>query len=251
MGEQYKIVTFEKNKPEFSIFKSSAVPGKLKFYTIIAAFGGFLIGFDIANLFSSKAMLLEYFSIDSKIAWLVVFSGVPGFLVGIISIGKLADKFGRCFMFKIIAALLFVSLIGRGLANNSILYVSFQLFNGLAIGSLSVLSPLYISEISPSQHKFKLSVLFPFFALIGLLLGFAGSFIFDNLEVKMWRWLILSECIPTLLFMVFIPLLPRSPNWLVSRGLHGEAYLVLSKLNPKLPGNKIDELVNEIDKSIE
>lgn len=227
------------------------MPGKLKLYTIIIALGGFLIGFDIANLFVTKELLLEYFKIYRQIGWLLVFAGVPGFLIGIITIGNFADKYGRCFMFKIIAALFIVSIIGRGFASNGILFVSFQLFNGLAIGGLSVLSPLYISEISPAQYKSLLILFFPFFAVLGLLPSFAGSYIVDNFDTNIWRWLILSEGIPAVIFIIFTYLLPRSPRWLVSIGLHGEAYLILSKLNPNLSGDKIDEMVNEIDKSLE
>jgi MFS family permease len=227
------------------------MPDKLKLYAVVAAFAGFLIGFDIAGLFVSKPFLFEYFQTEGLLNWLVLLAGVPGFLTGIFTIGKLADKFGRRSVLKFTALIFMVSALGSGLSNHIFLFILFQILKGFAIGSLSVIPPLYISEISPAKDKFKMISLFPFFAVTGLLTGFALSFFVNHFESNIWRWIFISEMIPALLYAIGLYLVPQSPRWLVSIGLHGEAYLILSRLNPKLSGQQIDKLVDEIDKSLQ
>ncbi len=224
---------------------------KLKLYTFIVAFGGILIGFNIAGLYVAKPMVSEYFDVLGKIVWLAVLAGIPGFLIGTFTIGKFADKYGRRFMLKINGFLYIISIIGCGLSENAVLFVSFQIFNGLAIGSLSVLSPLYISEISPAAHKIKLISLFPLFALTGLLTGFGLSLLVNNYELNIWYWIFIPQAIPATIFTILTFVIPRSPHWLISTGLHGEAFLILSVLNPELSREKIDEIVNEIDKKFD
>lgn len=222
---------------------------KLRINVIVAAFGGFLIGLNIAGLLVIKPLLIEYFQISGAIESLIIFSGVPGFLFGIIAIGRLADKYGRRFMLKVLGFLFLISALGNGLAVNSTMFIIFQIILGLAVGGTSVLSPLYISEISPANFKIRFISLFLLLSVIGMLLGLSISFIM-TVDLNICRWIFLGGALPALLFTLSLYFVVRTPYWLVSIGLHGEAYLVLSELNPKLNGEAIDKLVNEIDDSI-
>lgn len=223
---------------------------KSLFYTIIVALGGLIIGYNVAVLFITKPFITEFYQLGKIMNYMFLISALPGYVIGALTIGNLADKFGRRFMLKTMGYLLLASAIGNGFAINIFLFNTFQLFCGLAIGGTSVLSPLYISEISPKKLKIKRISLFPIYAVIGILLGFVISLIIDEIDLNMLRWILLLEALFAALFIVFLYFIPRSPNWLVSIGLHGEAYLVLSKLNPDLKGEEIDTLVNEIDESI-
>lgn len=166
--------------------------GKLKLYTTIAAFGGFLIGFSIAGLLVTKPLFFEYFQIKETIESLVIFSGIPGFLIGLIAIGRVADKLGRRFMLIILGFLFLASAIGNGLAINIAMFIIFQFISGLAIGAISVLSPLYISEISPAKYKVRSISLFLLLSLIGMLLGLSAQFLM-NIGINNWRWIFLGE----------------------------------------------------------
>ena len=225
--------------------------GKSLLYSIIASIGGLILGYNVAVLFITKSFISEYYHLAEATNFMFLISTIPGYLVGALTIGRLADKFGRRFMLITLGCLFFICALGNVFATNVILFSTFHLICGIAIGGTSVLSPLYISEISPKKSKTIQISLFPVFALVGILIGFVISLIVTDFDLNKWRLILGIEAFFSILFIVFLYFVPRSPNWLISIGLHGEAYLVLSQINPDLKGDEIDDLVNEMDEPYE
>jgi SP family xylose:H+ symportor-like MFS transporter len=62
-----------------------------------------------------------------------------------------------------------------------------------------------------------------------------------------WRWMFGSELLPSILFLVFIFLIPESPRWLIKQGKLTEAKDVLEKINPV---EDVVSIQNEIQNSI-
>jgi MFS family permease len=114
------------------------------------------------------------------------------------------------------------------------------------------IDPLYIAEISPAEHRGRLVTYSEIALNIGIVVGFAGSLIFspfnDNIE---WRSMLAVGMILPVVMMLLIgcKIMPESPRWLVSKNRRNDASNVLRMVYP--PGHNIDEIIEEISRSVE
>ena len=104
------------------------------------------------------------------------------------------------------------------------------------MGIASMLSPLYIAEISPSAIRGRL-VSFNQLAIVGgiLLVYFVNYFVAsqgDDAWVKStgWRYMLASEAIPSAILLVLLMFVPDTPRWLVLRGRSDEALVQLRRV---------------------
>ena len=128
--------------------KSSLFP-----FTLIAALGGLLFGFDTAVISGTTGWLQEVFDLSPFTLGFTVASALIGTVLGAILVGKPADLLGRRNVLFILALLYLVSAIGCALAHNWFVFLFFRFLGGLAVGGSSVVSPMYIAEISPARLR--------------------------------------------------------------------------------------------------
>lgn len=224
------------------------MPGNLFLYTIVAALGGLLFGFDTAVINGALPFFRDYFQLDSVSEGWAMSSAIFGCIIGAIGIGRPGDKYGRRFMLKITAALFLVSAFGTGLSNNVATFIFFRIVGGLAVGSASVLSPIYISEVAPPKYRGRFTILFQLSIVIGILLAFATDLALIDTGANNWRWMFISEAVPATLFFTLLFFVGRSPRWLVKKGLLEEARIVIDQTNA---GNNNGELLKDIQQSID
>jgi sugar porter (SP) family MFS transporter len=223
------------------------MPRNLFLYTIVAALGGFLFGFDTAVINGALPFFRDHFQLDKVMEGWAMSSAIFGCIVGAIGIGRPGDRYGRRYMLKIMAFLFLVSAIGKGLANNIAGFIFFRIIGGLAIGGASVLSPIYITEIAPAKYRGRFTLLFQLSLVIGILAAFATDLALINTGINNWRWMFISEAIPALLFFVLLFFVGRSPRWLVKKGFYEEALQVITQTNP---GSNHKIILEEIKQSI-
>ena len=134
---------------------------------IVAALGSFLFGFDTAVISGTTDALRLRFLLDSNQLGFTVASALVGTIFGSIGAGKPAERYGRRPMFLIVAVLYFVSAVGSGLAWDWLSLLSFRFVGGLGVGAASVVSPMYIAEISPASLRGRLVALSQFNVVLG------------------------------------------------------------------------------------
>ena len=223
------------------------MPQNLYRYSIVAALGGLLFGFDTAVINGALPFFRDYFQLDKVMEGWAMSSAILGCIVGAIGIGRPADKYGRRYMLKVTALLFLISAIGTGLATNITQFIIFRMVGGLAVGGASVLSPMYISEIAPPKYRGRFTILFQLSLVVGILFAFATDLALINTGVNNWRWMFISEAVPATLFFVLLFFVGRSPRWLVKKGLFEEARKVIHETNA---GNNNDHLLEDIKNSI-
>ncbi|HMP54191.1 MAG TPA: MFS transporter, partial [Candidatus Melainabacteria bacterium] len=133
--------------------------GKLLFITFVAALGGFLFGFDTAVISGTDPFVVPYFGLSDNQWGFTVASALLGTIVGSISAGLPADKLGRRNSLFIAAVLYLVSALGCALAPTWAFLVASRFVGGIGVGLASVLSPMYIAEVSPSRLRGRLVAL--------------------------------------------------------------------------------------------
>jgi SP family arabinose:H+ symporter-like MFS transporter len=197
----------------------------------VAALGGLLFGFDTAVISGAIPFLQPYFKLDDiSLGW-TVSSLLAGCMVGVISAGKPADTFGRKTILMLAALLFLVSAIGSALSSHHLVFVGFRVIGGIAVGAASMLSPMYISEISPAARRGQLVSLNQMAIVVGILLAFFSNYWLSGTGDNNWRWMFAVMGIPAFLFLVMLMLVPESPRWLVQKGRENEAGDILIRIN--------------------
>ncbi len=223
----------------------------LLFAAIVAALGGLLFGFDTAVISGTTSWLSTEFELSKFELGFTVASALIGTIIGALTIGKLSDKYGRRHVLFILAVLYFISALGSSLAWGWHSFLFFRLIGGIGVGGASVVSPMYIAEISPAKIRGRMVAIAQLNIVLGMLLAYFSNYIINSLELGAmeWRWMFGVEAIPAALFFIFLFITPRSPRWLIANNFVEEAKIVLDKCGTD-SGN-VEQEVESIQKSLD
>jgi len=195
-----------------------------------AAISGFLFGFDTAVINGVLLLLRRQFSLSNLQTEMAASSLLLGCLLGAAGASIVGDRYGRRKSLIASALLFALSSIGAALAGTVMIFSAARLIGGLAIGLASVLTPVYISEISPSKHRGTLVSLNQLAIVVGILSAYLVSWQLARLGESSWRWMLGVAAIPSVAFLLGLLLIPESPRWLISIGRHDQGELVLARI---------------------
>lgn len=202
------------------------------FLAFVAALGGILFGYDTAVISGTTECVRGQFALtDFREGWYVG-CALIGSIFGVLVAGTLSDGIGRKRTMLLSATLFSVSAIGCALCGGFEGLVVYRIIGGVGIGIVSIVSPIYISEVSPSGIRGTLVSLYQLAVTMGFLLAYlvnwiiagnadaaAGGDLWTRMfNSEMWRGMLGSETVPALLFFLIIFFIPESPKWLVTRG---------------------------------
>lgn len=207
------------------------------FVSAIAALGGLLFGYDTAVIAGAIGFLETKFQLSPAMTGWAASSAIWGCVFGAMGAGYVSDRFGRKKTLIVTAILFAVSAIGSAIPRDLSEFVVARFIGGIGVGAASMLSPLYISEISPAEKRGMFVTLYQLAIVIGinliyfinLLIAGAGNEQW-NIDYG-WRYMLGSETGPALLFLVALFFVPESPRWLASKNRDDEALKVLQKVN--------------------
>ncbi|HEX6169062.1 MAG TPA: sugar porter family MFS transporter [Chitinophagaceae bacterium] len=117
---------------------------------------------------------------------------------------------------------------------------------GIGVGMASVLSPMYIAEISPAPVRGRMVAINQLTIVIGILITNLVNYSLRNSGDDSWRWMFGLGAIPALLFLIGAWWLPESPRWLLSTGNSNKAKEILGKIGN---GTYVEETFNSIQQS--
>ena len=198
---------------------------------LVAALGGLLFGFDTAVISGTTDWLRSHFGLSDFALGFTVASALIGTIIGSITVGRPADAWGRRGILFALAVLFLVSAIGCAGAWDWYSFMFFRFVGGLAVGGASVVSPMYIAEISPARYRGRLVAITQFNIVLGILLAYLSNYIIGSLQLgpSECRWMFGVMALPSLAFFFLLFLTPQSPRWLVARGRLEEAGAVLQQ----------------------
>ena len=131
--------------------KNSVSFGYVVFLTVVAAIGGFLYGYDTAVISGTIAMVSAQFGLDTMQQGWYVGCALVGSIAGVACAGILSDYAGRRNAMLVSAVLFTASAVGCSLADSFDWLVAYRIIGGVGIGVVSIVSPLYISEVSVAR----------------------------------------------------------------------------------------------------
>ena len=147
----------------------------------------------------------------------------------------------------IISASLFsVSALGCAVCADFTQLVLYRIIGGVGVGVVSIVSPLYISEVAVAQYRGRLVSLYQLAVTIGFLGAYlvnyqlltwsesgvlSGAPLLDKIFIsEVWRGMLGMETIPALMFFIIIFFIPESPRWLIVRGQENRAMNILERI---------------------
>ncbi|HLZ79777.1 MAG TPA: sugar porter family MFS transporter [Sphingomonas sp.] len=224
----------------------------------VATIGGFLFGFDSGVINGTVEGLQQAFHTTSAGTGFNVASVLLGSAAGAFAAGRLADVYGRRAILIVAAAMFILSAFGAGAASGSVMFVVARMIGGFAVGAASVLSPAYISEVTPAATRGRLASLQQIMIIIGLTGAFLSNFVLAHVAgastapfwggYAAWRWMFWMQTIPSTIFLLALLSIPESPRYLVAKGRRDVALSVLSRLMGAEAGEaKLAEIEGSLD----
>ena len=202
-------------------------------WSIILALGGFLFGFDTAVISGVERSIQQLFDLSAFWHGFTISSALIGTVVGALIAGKPADKYGRKPVLFMIAFLFAASALGSALSNSLPSFIAYRFMGGIGVGASSVVAPMYISEISPASIRGRMTALFQFNVIFGILMAYVSNYWLSDIGQESWRWMLGVMGIPAVAYFFLLFIVPESPRFLVKRGKIQEARSILEKIETR------------------
>ena len=192
---------------------------RLAFLAFVAALGGILFGYDTAVISGTISAVGEQFNLDAMAKGWYVGCALVGSIAGVAAAGWLSDRFGRKPAMLFSSVLFSVSALGCMWCIGFNDLVIYRIIGGVGIGIVSIVSPVYISEISPEKIRGSMVALYQFAITVGFVLAYLVNYLMIvNLQTaELWRYMLGAEAVITLFFFAIIFFIPESPRWLATR----------------------------------
>jgi len=216
--------------------------------SFISALGGYLFGFDFAVISGALPFLQKQFQLSAYWEGFATGSLALGAIVGCLIAGKVSDKWGRKPGLLIAAAVFAVSSIGMAFSPSRDVFIAARFCAGIGVGMASMLSPMYIAEISPAHLRGRMVAINQLTIVIGILVTNLVNYTIRNNGDDAWRWMFGLGFIPSALFFIGALWLPESPRWLLKAKKKELATLVLNKIGDK---NFVNKSMQDIQQSLQ
>lgn len=201
--------------------------------SFISALGGYLFGFDFAVISGALPFLQEQFGLDAYWEGFATGSLALGAIIGCLVAGTVADKYGRRWGLLVASTIFGISSLAMALAPGRDVFIAFRFMAGIGVGMASMLSPMYIAEVSPAHLRGRMVAINQLTVVVGILVTNLVNYCLRNNGPDAWRWMFGLGAIPSLFFFIGALWLPESPRWLVKAGRSQAAGVILEKIgNP-------------------
>lgn len=195
--------------------------------------GGLLFGFDIGIIAGAGPFLLRQFHLsDLGLGW--AYSALLfGCIVGSAVAGRASDLYGRKKVLVWSGVLFAATSIATGLAPGFTGFIAARFFGGIAVGAVSLVSPMYVSEVSPPSLRGRMGALYQLSIVFGAVVSYAINYGLRNAGADNWRWMFITGVVPSILFFALMVFAPETPRFLFKSGKRDESFRLLERIGGK------------------
>lgn len=219
--------------------------GYVFFLAIVAALGGLLFGYDTAVISGTIDQVVAQYQLSVQMEGWYVGCALIGSIFGVAIAGMMSDKLGRRPTMLISAVLFTASAVGCALTPSFSFLVASRIIGGIGIGIVSIVAPIYISEISITRYRGQMVSLYQLAVTVGFLAAYFINYLLLNnahsahyasplleqlMVTEVWRGMLGMETLPAAFFFLIIFFIPESPRWLIVKGRDERAAGILSRI---------------------
>lgn len=220
--------------------------------SIVAALSGFLFGFDTVVISGAEQKIQKLWELSDTAHGLALSSALWGTVLGSLIGAWPTDRIGRKATLFWVGILYVVSAIWSGVATDVISFGIARFMGGVGIGVATIAAPLYITEISPPELRGRLTGMFQFNIVLGILVAFVSNSLLRGTSDVDWRWMLGIVAFPALAYTLLCLLIPESPRWLINLRSDRQAGIdVLRRVTPELLPAQLESLANEIAEHVD
>jgi len=221
-------------------------------WSVISALAGFLFGFDTVVISGAEQKIQALWGLSPALHGIVVASALYGTVLGSLFGGYPADRLGRRATLIGIGFLYLVGAIGSAAATEVHSFIVARVIGGFGIGMSTVAAPLYIAEIAPPRYRGRLTGMFQFNIVFGIVIAYVSNALLADVGSNAWRWMIGVAALPSLLYTLLCFGLPESPRWILNKTRDAESALrVLRRIRPDVPEAEIELEADDIRRSVQ
>jgi sugar porter (SP) family MFS transporter len=210
--------------------RSSYNFGYIVLISLISALGGYLFGFDFAVISGALPFLKTQFGLNAYWEGFTTGSLALGCIAGCVLAGRVSQLYGRKPALLLAGFIFVVSSLAMAFSPNLTFFISSRFAAGISVGMASMLSPMYIAEVSPPRIRGRMVSIYQLTIVIGILMTNLVNYSLRNYGDDAWRWMFGLGAIPAGIFTVGVLFLPESPRWLVQTGKTEKAKRALASL---------------------
>jgi len=214
---------------------------------IVASLSGFLFGFDTVVISGAEQSIQQVWNLSNTMHGLAISIALWGTVLGAL-IGKLpTENLGRKKTLMLVGLLYTTSAIGSAFAPEVFSFILFRFIGGLGIGISTIVAPIYISEIAPSEKRGRLTGLFQFNIVFGILVAYISNALLSSSIDDSWRWMLGIETLPAIVFLLLCFSLAESPRWLIVKSDDtANAQKIFLLINPHMEKLALRQLMDDI-----
>jgi len=218
--------------------------------TLLATVGGFLFGYDTANI-GSVINFLPWDLGALALGYLVAGASI-GAAVGALAAGPMSDRFGRKSLLIVDAGIYAAGALLSAFAWDAWVLLFARTLIGLAIGADSAIATAYISEYAPKARRGALGMLQQWMITVGILVSYLVALVVlvsfaDQVGSLDWRLILGIGAVPAVLALVLRTRMPESPRWLMRQGRYDDAHDALGKLEIDVSAEQIERSAQVVE----
>lgn len=219
--------------------------------SFISALGGYLFGFDFAVISGALPFLRTTFALSTWWEGFLTGSLALGCIMGCLIAGNIADRYGRKPGLMTAAMVFAVSSLGMAFSNSLSVFIVMRFAAGIGVGMASMLSPMYIAEVSPASVRGRNVAINQLTIVLGILITNLINYKLADKGVDAWRWMFGLGIAPSLLFLIGVMWLPESPRWLLKAHQNDKAERILEKIGgAAFAANTIDDIGDSLSSEV-
>jgi SP family galactose:H+ symporter-like MFS transporter len=197
----------------------------------LSALGGLLFGYDTGVISGAILFIRQDFALSDFTVGLVVSAVLIGAVIGAAIGGDVSDHFGRRKVIIAAAVIFALGAVGTATVPDVSLLILGRIAVGVAIGIASEVTPLYISEMSPSSMRGSLVSLNQLAITIGIVVSYLVDFSLSAFQG--WRYMLVLAAVPAVILGIGMLPLPDTPRWLINHNEADKARKILKRIRGK------------------
>jgi len=200
------------------------------FLACTAATGGLLFGFDVAIISGAGPFLARHFALGDLGLGVAFSSLLFGCALGAAFAGRLSDRYGRRYVLLWIAMLFALTSVATAFAWDFTSFLAARFVGGLAVGAVSLVSPMYVAEVAPAPVRGRLGALYQMSIVTGILVSYFINYGLHDIGPDNWRWMFGTGVLPSVIFFGLLLRAPETPRFLFMAGRRDEARRVMERI---------------------